>query len=185
MTLTEIANLLGTDRGDKHFEGHNYTPIYEKIFEKFRELPGNMLEIGINDPRFPGASLKMWREYFKNPQFNIYGYDIVDCSHFSRPESGVFTIQGDQSNVKDLLEKATFTNWDIILDDGSHFHAHQMASFNVLFKFLNTGGLYIIEDLHAHDGQKTRNVFKSITYDPLIKSIDFYNDGKLLVITRA
>jgi hypothetical protein len=30
MTLTEIANSLGTDKGTQHFEHHSYTETYQK-----------------------------------------------------------------------------------------------------------------------------------------------------------
>ena len=38
---------------------------------------------------------------------------------------------------------------DIVLDDGSHVASHQRISFDVLFKLLSEGGLYMVEDLHT------------------------------------
>ena len=34
-----------------------------------------------------------------------------------------------------------------ILDDGSHIESHQKISFTTLWKYLNVGGYYIIEDI--------------------------------------
>lgn len=184
MNLTELANKYGTDKGDKNHEAHGYAKIYEKLFKDLKDKEGCMLEIGVNDPRFPGASLKMWREFFTNKDFKIFGYDITNTDHLAIPGDNVFTIQGDQSDKKDLVEKLTFTMWDVIIDDGSHFHTHQMMSYNTLFKFVKPGGYYIIEDLHSHDGWKTCQIFKSIIADPIIESIVFYDSEKLLVLKR-
>ena len=38
-------------------------------------------------------------------------------------------------------------NDDFILEDGSHFHHHQMISFGALFKYVKSGGYYILEDI--------------------------------------
>jgi hypothetical protein len=37
--------------------------------------------------------------------------------------------------------------FDIIIDDGSHIMDHQIVTLNRLFKHLNDGGIYIIEDV--------------------------------------
>ena len=59
-------------------------------------------------------------------------------------------FQGDQGNRENLLNMySVFGNkpFDFILEDGSHFHHHQMISFGALFKYVKSGGYYILEDI--------------------------------------
>lgn len=182
MNLTQIANKWGSDKGNKHFEAHNYTPMYERYLESLRDKDITFLEIGINDPRFPKASPKMWDEYFTNPKFKYVGYDITDCSDLIT--SRINIIQGDQGKATDLEKAIVEGPYDVILDDGSHFAQHQIISFIALFPSLKSGGLYFIEDLHAHDGYATIEFFKVIAGNPFgIKSLVVHNN-KLMIITK-
>ncbi len=47
---------------------HHYFDIYTRYFERFRDRPITMLEIGV----FRGGSLRMWKEYF-HPDSTIVG----------------------------------------------------------------------------------------------------------------
>jgi hypothetical protein len=38
-------------------------------------------------------------------------------------------------------------DFDFILEDGSHIHEHQMISLASLFKYVKSGGYYILEDI--------------------------------------
>lgn len=182
MNLTELANKYGSDKGDKHFEAHNYTPVYESIINRNNMLPSLFLEIGINDPRFPGASVHMWKEYFKGTKWEYVGFDIVDRKDLEDLNNKVHIFTGDQGNALDLYNLANkFIEFDTILDDGSHFHYHQMMSFFCLYPYLRKGGYYIIEDLHGHDGWKTREWFK--LYNSLY-SFELFNNEKLLIIKK-
>ena len=146
--LTKLANKWGTDKGD--FEGwcHNYTPLYNELFESLLDGHVRMLEIGVADPRFPGAGIKMWRDYF--PDLFFVGYDInPEAKQFEEEKINVFI--GDQNNPEDL-QRCIDTyggNFDIIMDDGSHYSEHILTSFKHLFPHLKPGGYYIIEDLHS------------------------------------
>jgi demethylmacrocin O-methyltransferase len=145
--LTTIANYHGTDKGTTVAQAHGYTPYYEELFAPLREKPITLLEIGVADTRFPGASLKVWEDYFT--QAKIVGFDIVDCTRFSTPRTHIF--HGDQGNVFDLVAcGCKHGPFDIVIDDGSHAAQHQITSFYTLFPLLvKPGGIYIIEDLHV------------------------------------
>jgi hypothetical protein len=58
--------------------------------------------------------------------------------------------QLDQSWAEDLAElcrqEAPF---DIIIDDGSHLSAHQIATFEHLYGALREGGVYVVEDVQT------------------------------------
>jgi hypothetical protein len=175
MTLTEIANRLGTDKGTKHFEYHSYTETYQELFHQLMDKKIKMLEIGVADPRFPGASIQMWTEFFSNIDF--IGFDInPSCKNFEKENVRIFI--GDQS-VSEDLERCVVEyggDYDIIIDDGLHTHLHQTKSFESLYPHLKVNGLYIIEDLHAYDCAKTIEWFKE-------RNIPFelHNNNKLLI----
>ncbi len=161
--LTTIANYHASDKGTLHgygsmpMCGHNYTPIYEKYFSSFRNSPIKLLEIGIgiNGPgsigttvfgrNRGGASLKMWKDYFRNGM--IYGIDLNDASFLN--DSRIQTFTGDQGSRESLLRiaEAIGCEFDVIIDDGSHASIHQQITMAALLPFLKKGGVYVIEDL--------------------------------------
>lgn len=121
--------------------------LYEPLFKKIKKKKsGNVLEIGIggHDDFTGGGGLRSLKKFFKNK--TIYGLDIIDKSHFST--SYIKIIKGSQNNNK-TYEKLRNITFDLIIDDGSHYPAHQLKSFKKLFKNLNPGGIYIIEDLNT------------------------------------
>ena len=175
MTLTEIANRLGTDKGTQHFEYHSYTETYQELFYPLKDEKIKMLEIGVADPRFPGASIQMWTEFFSNIDF--IGFDInQDCKKFEKENVQIFI--GDQSVTEDLNQCVSEYggDYDIIIDDGLHTHFHHIKSFEALYPHLKENGLYVIEDLHAYDCINTIEWFKE-------KNIPFelHNNNKLLI----
>lgn len=165
-SLTEIANLHGTDKGtvgpSADWGAHNYTDIYEACFAGLRDQPITLLEIGLGVTgknwradiahgrnKDGGGSIKMWHDYFHNGQ--IFGIDINDASHLDNDR--ITTMRVDQGNSEDLnsfIEAHNRPAFDIIIDDGSHRPDHQQISLSVLFEHLKPGGIYAIEDLSAN-----------------------------------
>jgi hypothetical protein len=141
-SLTALAKIYKTDKWGYHF----YTPIYDQWFARHRNSPVTLLEIGVggyNKTHLGGDSLRMWKRYF--PQGKILGLDIYDKSALE--ERRIQMIRGDQSDANSLKEIAVHQGpFDIIIDDGSHIQSHIITSFETLFPFLRTGGIYIIED---------------------------------------
>ncbi|MDX2361587.1 MAG: hypothetical protein QNK23_12330 [Crocinitomicaceae bacterium] len=129
---------------DKCPQGHNFIEIYDNLFSPMRDTMGKFFEIGILN----GVSHLMWREYF--PYAEVYGIDIKDYSAQSEG-SGIHTFVADQSNRSDLqafIDKFG-TGYDVILDDGGHAMDHQQVSLGFLFKHVEPGGYFIIEDVHT------------------------------------
>ena len=176
--LTELANKFGSDKGNMHFECHFYTEIYEKLLSPYLDKHVKMLEIGVNDVRFPCASINMWTSFFENLSF--FGFDINPASKEFEKEN-VKIIIGDQGNSEDLKKIILESGgeFDIILDDGSHEHLHHILTFTTLKDHLKEGGIYIIEDLHAYDCHLTKEWFKS-------KGIEhkLYCNEKLLIYKK-
>ena len=155
--LTKIANDYGSDKGDTVFHAHGYTKFYSFLFEQFRLEHFRMLEIGLHRGEIdPGRlltrkltsvpSIKMWLEFFPNAE--VFGFDISD---FSEAKEDRFTFhRGDMGSAEDLNKlKANLPPLRVIVDDGSHAAYHQQFAFTHLFEKVESGGFYIIEDLHA------------------------------------
>jgi cephalosporin hydroxylase len=140
--LTALAKYFGTDKwGD-----HRYTPRYQAHFQHLRKRPVRLLEIGIGGydrVGQGGASLRMWKHYFRNGQ--IFGLDIEDKSFVEEDRIRVF--QGDQSDP-DLLKRIVHEagGLDIVIDDGSHRPEHVIATFETLFPLIDDHGIYVVED---------------------------------------
>lgn len=182
-----LSDQLNMDRGNLH-EGHKYIETYEKILSKYLKENPTIVEIGINDPRFPGSCLKFWDIIFTKMKY--VGLDIVDSSYLPHNKEKITIWQGDQNNVDDLnnmIEKNDLKGKiDIIIDDGSHIFEHILTSFKILYPELKKGGYYIIEDLHATWAE--RNKLLPII-DELLDFLGFetkellHND-KLLIIQK-
>lgn len=146
MSLTELANHYKSDKGSEYKCAHNYTQHYEQIFAPYRDKTISLLEIGLNrDGASDVPSLRMYRDYF-DFRTQIAGFDI--CPEFKWfSGEGFEIIIGDQSSPQDLVLCAS-KNRTIIIDDGSHASSHQQITLRELWKIVEPGGLYIIEDLH-------------------------------------
>ncbi len=153
--LCALAEKYNVDKCPKIH--HSYTPAYHEILNPIRDDVKTMVEIGIgNVPLMspivgesyqPGASLRMWRDYFTNAK--IIGCDILPEVLFN--ENRISTFFVDQSSEHSLNVFAQiFKNADVILDDGSHIEEHMILSFKTLWKYVNPGGLYIIEDIQEN-----------------------------------
>ena len=138
-----LLNKIGVEnKTDKSSLKHGYLSHYEKIISIWcnKEIP-TILEIGV----LKGASLRTWAEYFKKSL--IVGVDINKNSLQYCTDSIKIEI-GSQSDIN-FLESLKKYKPDIIIDDGSHKWSHQIFTLVNLFPFLETGGIYIIEDLQT------------------------------------
>jgi hypothetical protein len=126
---------------------HGYVPWYERHIGPRRWRRNRILEIGVGgyQKSQPGGSLRVWRDYF--PLSKIAGMDIhpktVDLG------SRVSFVQGDQVSTVDL-NRATAAlggSPNIVIDDGSHYVGHAIASFEHLFPTMPRGSIYVVEDM--------------------------------------
>ena len=148
--FNEIGNLTDVDYGanDKGGKIHTYLETYERLFAPFQK-GCTMLEIGLA----MGDSIKLFDEYFDNSI--IYGVDISVVFEKAKYKNRVHIIEADAT--KTAPANAYF---DIIIDDGSHMEADQFKTFNLLKGKMNTGGVYIIEDILALD--QNRHKFEAL-----------------------
>lgn len=169
--LVYLANYYQSDKGTSVSTDHGYSLIYNEIFSRFKDDAFKMLEIGLRHPsklsKFDFPSLQIWLQYFKKA--DVFGFDI---GVFETPDNKRLKIfRGDQGNRYDLKQLLAHTTgkFFLIIDDGSHATHHQLISLGTLFPYLESGGLYLIEDLHFQPAsielpglQKTRSVLEEI-----------------------
>ena len=141
MMLTEIWEKHKSDKGTVH----SYINYYEKVLKDYRNTENGVLEIGVQE----GLSIKMWREYFSKAK--IYGADISFLQYVLNLDLNVNWIKGNQS-VEETFKDVN--NLDVIIDDASHKLHDQLKSFELLWPKLNSGGIYIIEDIRDIDKEK-------------------------------
>ena len=138
--LAAMAARHGTDKV-------RYCDTYERYLSAWRGQAVRLFEIGVGghgDPQAGGASVRMWKEYF--PDGTIYALDYHDKSAHQEDRIRIFRgSQADATVLRGIV--AEIGRLDIALDDGSHRSADVIASFEVLFPLLASGGLYIVEDI--------------------------------------
>lgn len=172
--LTELMNYYGSDKGGKN-NHHNYADFYSEIFFHRRNEIKNFLEIGLgtNNLNLPSnmgidavplASLRAWRDYFKNAQ--IYGADI-DKSILKNEEriKTFFVDQTNSESIKKLFNSIGELKFDIILEDGLHEYNANICFFENSIDYLKNNGIYIIEDVFYKDKKKFLNYFRNKNYN--------------------
>lgn len=164
MTIQELCVKHGTDKTPEI--AHDYAPVYDELF-KYRKDIETFLEIGIGYPELmghvknykTGASLYVWRDYFKKA--TIHAIDVAEGSLFT--DERIKTYLCDQGSIPEMTKLAEQIGpFDIVVDDGSHLLWDQIISFKILQPYMKKGGLYFIEDcLHWADilyALKTYNI---------------------------
>lgn len=146
-SFKEISDYFDCDKSVYH----GYHKFYPDFFEKWRNEPINLFEIGLDE----GKSMNVWQYYF--PYANIWGMDISKSFHNKRCRLFV----GDQNNINDLVRiKKDVPMCKIIIDDGSHVPDHQLKSFYYLFEnMLDWGGVYVIEDIECSYWSPDKTVY--------------------------
>jgi hypothetical protein len=141
--MTLYGDYLAGDHRRMH-KWHQYFPVYESHFARFRNRHVTLFEIGIGE----GGSLQQWRRYL-GPFAIIVGMDVYPrCKQVE--EDQVHVRIGSQADAGFLAGVvAEFGPPDIVIDDGSHLQHHVNTSFDVLYPVVAKNGVYLVEDLHA------------------------------------
>jgi hypothetical protein len=145
-SLTELANRFGSDKGTVPGDwglAHDYATVYERFLSVRRFEPLRLLEIGV----WKGGSLRMWESYLPNAQ--IIGIEnLRDVVQVKGERVEILIGDGsDQQFLKDALDRFSGRKIDIVIDDASHILDQQVRTFELLFPFLEEGGLYFVEDI--------------------------------------
>jgi hypothetical protein len=156
----------------------DYLRHFDREFRRYRHLPINILELGVA----AGPSLSMWLRYFDSA--TVIGIDIdPSCVKFARGRAKVLTgSQDDETFLRPIVQAYPPT---IIIDDGSHIAAHMIKSFNILFPFLQPGGIYVVEDLAFHFENQGGEVIASNAAPQFPSEPAFAYFGRLIAAKAA
>jgi hypothetical protein len=206
--LSLLCDLYGSDKGTLCGRtAHTYTSVYEYLFSDIRSEVKLVFECGLgtNNPNLPsnmgvngcpGASLRVWRDYF--PNAHIIGVDIDKDILFS--ENRIETGYIDQTSPETIigyfnsLDEKYQNNFDIMIDDGLHTFDAARCLFENSFSQLKQnegGGVYIIEDLGDNDVLKFKDYFKQhfteneIFVNYMLMPVGYHKgDNNLIIIKK-
>jgi hypothetical protein len=198
--LCKIMGNYGSDKGSDNIlnSRHNYTLIYNTLFKDLFNKNITIFELGIGTTNSniishmdidgkPGASLRAWAKIF--PSANIYGADIDTTVLFTEDRIKTYYCdERDKNSIKSLWSNIN-TTFDIIIDDGIHEFKDNILFFENSIHKLNSGGYYIIEDIHTYDLLNFRNKineykikYPHLKFQLLIVPSKNQNDNTLLII---
>jgi 23S rRNA U2552 (ribose-2'-O)-methylase RlmE/FtsJ len=101
-----------------------------------------IMEIGVDR----GGSLEIWKKYLPNGS-KIHGVDInPKCQSIQFSENIYFHL-GNATDHRFMKNTFADTEFDIIIDDGSHRCSDVIETFKIMFQKIKNSGIYIVEDL--------------------------------------
>ena len=188
-SLAKLCDFYGSDKGEARGHGHpycwpshSYTDYYAQLFAHCRMGVKRVFECGIgtNNPNLPssmgpkgrpGASLRVWRDFFPNAK--IYGGDIDKGVLFEEERIKTFYLnQLDPETIKQFWADVGEGEFDFMIDDGLHtFEAGSTLFLNSIDR-LSSSGVYIIEDVSEIDLIRYRSFFESKDFE--VKFINLY-----------
>jgi len=163
--MESLKNLYKNHSGKVSDKWTIYLNEYEEKLKEYQQLPIKFFEIGVLN----GGSLEIFSKYFSNAKI-ILGCDIDQkCNELKYDQTNIKLIVGNANDEKIKKQITQYSQFDIIIDDGSHNSNDIVKSFCNYFEHLKDGGLFIIEDLHCSYHRQHRG---GIFYP--ISSINFF-----------
>lgn len=201
--LSSLCVKHGSDKGELtdekqvfHWRSHNYADLYALIFDHSRESVKKVFECGLGTNNVdvpsnmgadgkPGASLRVWRDYF--PNADIYGADIDKRVLFEEHRIKTFYVdQCDPAVIAGMWSDIGINDFDLMIDDGLHTFEAGTCLFENSISKLATNGTYIIEDVSVPDLIKYRHYFADknyhVRYINLIRSTVNIRDNNMVMI---
>jgi hypothetical protein len=136
--LNMLCDIYGSDKGsmidDIKYEtyngyAHNYTKIYSLLFSPLKMEKINILEVGLGTNNTsipsnmgelgkPGASLRVWKDYFNNA--SIYGADVDKDILFQedRITTG-YMDQLDKNSIEEFFKNLDLLGFDYLVGYGA------------------------------------------------------------------
>lgn len=202
--LDGFADKYNTDKGGLPnmskgtLTPHSYTTFYEQVFEHNKNYILRVFECGIGSNNIeiesnmsengtPGASLRMWQEYFPNAL--IIGADIDKSILFSDERIQCFYLdQTSEISVNNFWKNLALQDFDLMIDDGLHTFEAAKVLFNGSYRYLKSGGMYVIEDISPWSLPKyvkwSRTEQLNFSLVPLFHLRNQPSDDLLLVIRK-
>ena len=137
-----LTNMLSPQKNNQLIDAHGYAKIYENYFKEIKKNKMNIIELGA----FYGNASAALYFYFKNSF--IFSADINPDMFLYRSKriKNFYTDTSSRSSIQENLLKMDI-KFDIIIEDASHMLKDQIISLFMLFKSLQSGGLFIIEEI--------------------------------------
>ncbi len=155
-TVNPLENYFRDNSGRLIHKWLHYFDIYDRHFAPYRGKAVNIVEFGVSH----GGSLQMWKSYF-GPEATITGVDIDPrCADLT--EDRVDVVIGNQEDrgfLRSLAERVG--DIDVLIEDGGHTMAQQIATFEELWPHITAGGVFLIEDLHTSYWRKYGGGYKA------------------------
>ena len=142
--MNDLEKYFNNNQKNLIHKWNHYFDIYNRYFSRFRDIPVNVLEIGVSH----GGSLQMWKDYFGS-KCQIFGIDRNSkCKQLEENRVQIFI--GNQTNESFLEEVIQqIPHIDILIDDGGHRMEQQIVTFKKLFPHIDKNGVYLCEDVHT------------------------------------
>jgi hypothetical protein len=205
-TPTEMCKVMSRYGSDKGQGMHNYTMVYSALFNKLRNRPLRIFELGLgtNNPTLassmgtfgrPGASLRGWRQLF--PDAVIFGADIDRDILFQEDRISTFYCdQLDSTVIRDLWRQAPLqAPMDILIDDGLHTFEGNVSFMKGSLEQISPGGMYVVEDINQGDIESWNNYLQEacsaefpnfeFVFVDLMESTNCFANNLLLARRRA
>ena len=202
--LSKLCEKYGSDKGYTDFhkdsiwpwKPHTYTNVYSSIFSHCREHVKLVFECGIgttnnsipcnmSDGGKPGASLRVWRDYFNNAE--IFGADIDKDILFNEERIKTFYVdQKKDEEINKMWKTINRSNFDLIIDDGLHDYDAAKTFFLASFERLKKGGIFIIEDVNNTYFEKLFDSLKQFEPEGIVlfDKNQFWYGNNLIMIRK-
>jgi hypothetical protein len=204
--LSSLCDKYGSDKGEiapgghpYPWPSHTYADLIERIFGHCRKHVRAVFECGLgtNNPQLassmgvrgkPGASLRVWRDYFPNAQ--IFGADIDKEILFQEERiKTAYCDQTDKAAIDALWREIGEIEFDLMIDDGLHTFEAGASLFEAAVHRLGDNGIYIIEDVAIQSLFRFAEYFSQTKYRYELVSLHRkglpLNDNSLVIIRKG
>lgn len=111
----------------------------------------------------PGASLRVWRDYF--PNAHIIGADVDERIMFTEERISTYVVdQTDPISIEKMWRQVDTDGFDLMIDDGLHTYDAAICLFHNSIEKLARRGLYAIEDVASTDLRRFWDFFVDKSY---------------------
>ena len=144
--IASLRTLFSSHKGNVSDKWSIYLDEYSRLFAPYRNMPVQLLEIGIQN----GGSLEIWAEYFRNAT-KLVGCDVDPaCEQIQFATKKIEVVVGDVNAPETVSKIRSISDqYHLVIDDGSHKSDDIVKSFSHYFDMVREGGLYVAEDLHC------------------------------------
>lgn len=204
--VSQLCDKYGSDKGGVKSSAHacprpthTYADFYSRLFSHCRQSVEKVFECGLgtNNPDLvssmghdgkPGASLRVWRDYF--PNATVYGADIDRDVLFEEERIRTFYVdQLDPTAIAALWRQVGVGDFDLMVDDGLHTFEAGSCLFEHSISRLAKDGVYIIEDVGPSNLLRYKAFFSNkdyaVDYVTLFRPNVRLGDNNLVVIRNS